>query len=67
MIPGPFYRGIPSLTVVYRGKPLSFPLGYTFTDTYGLLNEYTAPLVLTGESCSRDHGVEYQWHSGRML
>ena len=24
VIPGPFYRGIPSLTVVYRGKPLCF-------------------------------------------
>ena len=24
VIPGPFYRSIPSLTVVYRGKPLSF-------------------------------------------
>ena len=24
VIPGPFYRGIPSLTIVYHGKPLSF-------------------------------------------
>ena len=24
VIPGPFYSGIPLLTIVYRGKPLSF-------------------------------------------
>ena len=30
VILGPFYHGIPSLTVVYHGKPLSFSTGDVF-------------------------------------
>ena len=38
VIPGPFYRGIPLLTAVYRGKPLSF-------STRGFLKYYTCTTV----------------------
>ena len=44
VIPGPFYHSIPSLTVVYRGKPLSFSIWETLpfvTERNGTTEQFT--------------------------